>query len=107
MKPKEFSLDYLYKKGSDSRSQSYREPSAGLDKAFMLYSLPILKTLKESTDFRANLQDIAKVADINYKEIIQLLPKLKTFGYINVIKEDTITGNDIIEITEDGLKMLD
>ena len=104
MRHKDFSLDYLYKKGSATKATVDKVSS--IDKAVMLYSRPILDALQKSADHQAGLHDISRSTHINIKEIMQVMPKLSASGFIEVINEDTVTGNDLIRITDDGIQQM-
>ncbi len=102
---KGFSLNYLYKENQQvSKKETDDNKLRPIDKAVILYSRKLLGTLKKTK--RANLHDIAKTTNIKLKDILEIMPYLESSGFVKVIQPDNIIGNDLVEITDEGEKLI-
>jgi len=106
MKPKDFSLEYLYKKYKTQKKEEKGTESISENEAVLLYSRYILEDLKKRKDKKAHLHDIAKEAEIKLESILQIISTLEFLGFIAVIDRDDITGNHLIKLTDKGLKKI-
>jgi hypothetical protein len=101
MKPKDFSLEFLYK-GAKPSGKRAEKGTGPIGEAVLLYSRPILEDLKGKENREAHLHDLARSTRISIKDIFQVIPALELSGLVEVVQKDEITGNDLIRLTEEG-----
>lgn len=102
MKPKDFSLEYLYKDYKVQQQEDKMQAPSPVSDAVILFSRPILESLKKSKDKQAHVHDLARETKINIKDMFQVIAALEAAGLVDVIEKDEITGNDLIKLTEKG-----
>ncbi len=103
MKPKDFSLDFLYLGGDEPTKRSTKEKEeTSINDAVLIYSRPILESLKNERENKAHLHDLAKNTSISLKNLLMVVPVLESSGFVETIQSDDITGNDLIKLTDIG-----
>lgn len=107
MKPKDFSLEFLYKGDKESPKREVGKAEIpSVNEAVLVYSRPILEGLRAQENRQARLHDIARSTNISIKNIFQVIPFLESAGLLEVVIKDDITGNDLVRLTESGLEKI-
>jgi hypothetical protein len=102
-----FGLDYLSKKGAFDVSEhdEQTEMPSGMKDALIVYSRPILESLKNKPDNASRLFEIASELTVRIDTLLPVVKYLLTNGYVMTLQEDSL-GNDLIRLTDAGKKLV-